>query len=419
MDKEELVILGQGSYGCVYKPNFECSKKGLGSPDFLSKIQKSDKTMRNEIEIGKKLPKSIRFSGIIETCPITVGKIGKEGVEKCKMLQKKQKSHLVSNKIKYAGKETISDYLQRVITKEKNEKKQSENYIKEVINGHLYLLESLVLLNTSNVLHLDIKYNNIMVNDKRPVIIDYGLSFAKDELNIDKYRLRSPQRPFGIAVDYYIPWCFEVIMLSHIARNLSIPDKKGNIKILIDKEKERQTIIDRDERIINVILNRYIENNTVLKMSIFTENERAEYKEKLRNWVKEVKGKSWRDIWNKTIASSNTWDNYGLAVMFLMELDISGLLQISKSESDGFLSKYIKELKTTILSPPNERKLPEETKTILTAIFSRIKKQDHKERVEKFSLLLKDNGNRKKMSEARTIAQTNGIIKKELIRKNA
>ena len=46
MDKEELVILGQGSYGCVYKPNFECSKKGLGSPDFLSKIQKSDKTMR-------------------------------------------------------------------------------------------------------------------------------------------------------------------------------------------------------------------------------------------------------------------------------------------------------------------------------------------------------------------------------------
>ena len=154
-------------------------------------------------------------------------------------------------------------------------------------------------------------------------------------------------------------------------------------------------------------------------MSIFTENERAEYKEKLRNWIKEVKGKSWRDIWNKTIASSNTWDNYGLAVMFLMELDISGLLQISKSESDGFLSKYIKELKTTILSPPNERKLPEETKTILTAIFSRIKKQDHKERVEKFSLLLKDNGNRKKMSEARTIAQTNGIIKKELIRKNA
>lgn len=418
-EKDDLQIIGQGTYGCVFRPNIECSKKNLGDPSFLSKIQKSDKTMRNEIEIGKRLPKSIRFAGIVETCPITVGKIGKEGVEKCKMLQKNKKMHLVSNKIKYAGKETISEYLENIIKTDKNTEKNSEKYIKEVINTHLYLLESLVVLNTSNVLHLDMKYNNIMMREKRPVIIDYGLSFAKDLLNIDKYKLKKSKNPFGIAVNYYIPWCFEVILLSHVSRNLSITDKDGNIKLLIDEEKERKNLDEKEKTTLTVILNRYIEENTVLKMSIFTSDERTKYKEKMKKWIEELKTKSWREIWNTLISTSNTWDNYGLSVMYLMELDISGLLQLSKSETEGFLKNYVKELKVTILSTPNERKLPENTKTVLSKIFSRIKKTDHKERVAQFSLLLKDNGNRKKMSEARTIAETDGIIKKELLRKNA
>jgi len=417
--KEDLQIIGQGSYGCVFRPNIECSKKKLGHPSFLSKIQKSDKTMHNEIEIGKKLPKSTRFSGIIETCPITVGKIGKGGVEKCKMLQTDKKMNLVSNKIKYAGKESISEYLQDIIKTDKNTEKRSEMYIKEVINTHLYLLQSLVVLNTSNVLHLDIKYNNIMIREKRPVIIDYGLSFAKDLLNIDKYKTKKSKNPFGIAVDYYIPWCFEIILLSHVSRNLSISDKDGNIKLLIDEEKERKPLDEKEKTTLRIILNRYIENNTVLKMSIFSEEDRAVYKEKMVKWVEELKTKSWREIWNTLISTSNTWDNYGLSVMYLMELDISGLVQLSKSESDGFLKNYVKELKTTILSIPNERKIPEDTNKVLSKIFSRIKKTDHKERVAQFSLLLKDNGNRKKISEARTIAETNGIIKKELIRKKA
>ena len=48
--KEEgnIHIIGQGTYGCVYSPNIECETQKLGSKKFLSKIQRKDKTSKNE-----------------------------------------------------------------------------------------------------------------------------------------------------------------------------------------------------------------------------------------------------------------------------------------------------------------------------------------------------------------------------------
>lgn len=421
MDKKEtdLQLIGQGSYGCVFRPNIECKKKHLGTPDFLSKIQNKDKVSQNEVEISKKLPKSPRFAGIMETCPVTVGKIGRNGIEKCKMLQKQSKLSLISNKVRYAGKETISDYLQNIMD-EKNEKKQSEQYIKKVINGHLYLLRSILVLNASNVLHLDIKYNNIMMREESPVIIDFGLSYDKAYLNMDKYKARKSTKPFGIAVDYYIPWCFEIILLSHVARYISVTDKNNDIKLLVDEERERQPLIEKEEKIIEGILNKYIDEHTVLKMSIFTAQEKNAFKENMLIWTRSFAGKSWRDVWNMITKSANSWDNYSLSVMYLMELEISGLLQISGT--DNFLTAYIKELKRTILSVPKDRSFPENTSQTLTQLFSKIKKSEHKEKAEELTKLLKEEGNREKMRKARTVRELNNIqktyfLKKQLVKK--
>ena len=416
MDKKEkdLQLIGQGSYGCVFRPNIECKKKKLGTPDFLSKIQNKDKVSQNEVEISKKLPKSPRFAGIMETCPITVGKIGRDGIEKCKMLQKQSKLSLISNKVRYAGKETISDYLQNIMD-ETNEKKQSEQYIKKVINGHLYLLRSILVLNASNVLHLDIKYNNIMMREESPVIIDFGLSYDKAYLNMDKYKARKSTKPFGIAVDYYIPWCFEIILLSHVARYISVTDKNNDIKLLVDEERERQPLIDHEVKIIEGILNKYIDEHTVLKMSIFTAQEKNAFKENMQIWTRSFTGKSWREVWNTITKSANSWDNYRLSVLYLMELEISGLLQISGT--DNFLTAYIKELKRTILSVPNDRSFPENTSQTLTQLFSKIKKSEHKEKVEALSTLLKEKGNREKMKKTRTVRELDSIQKTDFLKK--
>ena len=240
--EKDLQLIGQGSHGCVFRPNIDCKSKQDGTSGFLSKIQNNDKVSQNEIEISKKIPNSARFAGIIKSCPITVGEIGKTGIKKCKMLQEDAKLNLISNIVRFAGKETISNYLQQLITTKGPENIRSEIYIKKVINSHLYLLQSLVLLHKSNILHLDIKYNNIMMREGKPVIIDYGLSFDKEYMNIDKYRTRTPLIPFGIAVNYYIPWCFEIILLSHISRYLMVTNSNNITKFLIDEEKERKPI---------------------------------------------------------------------------------------------------------------------------------------------------------------------------------
>ena len=62
MNQNNIQIIGQGTYGCVYRPNIDCQTKKIDSKQFLSKIQRKDKTSKNEIVIGKKiisLPKNI------------------------------------------------------------------------------------------------------------------------------------------------------------------------------------------------------------------------------------------------------------------------------------------------------------------------------------------------------------------------
>ena len=324
--EEKIQVIAQGTYGCMFRPNKECKTQKIGSPDFVSKVQKVDNVSQNEIEIGKKLPNTERFAGILETCRVTVGEIGENGIQKCKMLKKDDKLNLTSSKVRYVGKKTISIFLQELLV----EKNKPDKYITELINGHLYLLQSLIKLNTAGVLHLDIKYNNIIMKEEEetPVIIDFGLSYDKTYLPIDKYRTRKSLKPFGIAVDYYIPWCFEIILLSHVSRYISVSDKNNNIKILIDSEKERKPINDKEFNILQELVSKYIDEHTILKMRIFTSEEKEAFKTKMMKWISGFKLKSWRDVWNIIIKSENSWDNYGLSVMYLMELDISRLLKV-------------------------------------------------------------------------------------------
>ena len=121
-DKKDLYIMGQGTYGCVYRPNIDCQTKKIDSKQFLSKIQRKDKTSKNEIVIGKKiisLPKNIysnRFAPILESCPIEIGKMEEQQFSTCKMIvqgkEKIKKTGLLSNKIQYVGEQTLGDYLE-------------------------------------------------------------------------------------------------------------------------------------------------------------------------------------------------------------------------------------------------------------------------------------------------------------------
>ena len=51
-------LLSEGGYGCVFFPSINCNGSSMKTKKYVSKIQKYDKSAKNEIKIGKKTEKS-------------------------------------------------------------------------------------------------------------------------------------------------------------------------------------------------------------------------------------------------------------------------------------------------------------------------------------------------------------------------
>ena len=398
-EEKDIHIIGQGTYGCVYRPNIDCTTYEIGSQDYLSKIQRKDKTSKNEIKLGKKITSSLdktiyssRFAPILESCPVNIGKMEQERFSTCKMIvQGKnniQKTGLISNKLNYVGKDTLGSYLESELMYNHKTKKNAMVYCKKIAETHLYLLKSVEILNNIGILHLDLKHNNIMFDNVRgvPIIIDFGLSYDAKHLDIPTY-IKEESKPFGICVPFYIPWTIETILLSYLAQELQGKGSHINeekLKMPFDKLNMFKELCDQ-----------YVKKHGLLQSKkLFKEEEKVEYNKMLHSWVESWKGKTWRDVWVILSNSNKTWDNYSLCALYLIEMQISGLLQISnihEDEHNSFLKKYVLVLKKEMLAKPSERSLPEITRKELHSIFSQANKTEYKNTMQKFKILLSEN----------------------------
>jgi hypothetical protein len=407
----ELKVLAQGTYGCAVVPHRECGTQEQVREGFISKIQKNDKTTENEIEIGKKLAQyTDRFAPIIESCPLTSGKIQQDILKKCDKLDK-TKEAMITCKIRYVGKETLDTFLHKIISMKSKDK--SKNYLQQIINKHIFLLESLVVLIQEKVLHLDLKSNNIMIDDttKKPIIIDFGISYDGNKLQIEEYKKTT--EPFGIIIDYYTPWCFEIILLTHISRHLI--GKKNGKSLIIDPEKEKLEItVDEIAKLKSEIVGNFIKKNTILQMSIFTKAEKQEYILRLQNMINGFEGKNWTQIWNLIIATKDTWDNYALSVLILSELEISGLIQISKHHQNNSFNEYIQVLKDIFLGKKSTSK---ETIIKIKNIFKKVAKKGYTEVAGKLEHVFTDEKILSTMGAKRNATTDITIIEKDMLTK--
>lgn len=396
-----IQIIGQGTYGCVYRPNIQCRTQNIGSKQYLSKLQRKDKTSTNEIKLGKIIREKLhirgdddRFAPILESCPVNIGKLEEDKLSSCKMVvqgkDKIKKTGLVSNKLFYVGKQTLGDFLESKLLKSK---KNKTYYFKKVVNSQLYLLKSLEILNKINIVHMDLKHNNIMYHEKRkkPVIIDFGLSFHGNLFDINKY-ISEGNTPFGIAVPFYIPWPIETILLSHLAKDLSTNEKHVQEEKLTTQFNE----ITKYEEIGKT----YIKKHGLLQSDkICSAKEREIFSKKTLSWIQSWKGKTWRDLWIQLSSSHKTWDNYSVCVMYLIEMQMSGLQEVTNDNTNHFVKKYVEVLKTVMLSSYNERDLPEVTRKKLTTLFQNIPKTEYEQTMKEHMKIVEKN--HKKIEEHR------------------
>jgi serine/threonine protein kinase len=361
--QDHIKIISQGAYGCVFKnvdENLKIQKQQQKKEEYIIKIQKKEETSENETLIGKKIMniKNYKnyFAPILETENIQISSLDDEELDQCDIIHKNKdpKAEYESEKIKYIGKDTLIKYYMELLSKNK--------FINIFIENHIILLEALEKLESAEIIHYDLKENNIMIqdSDKRPIIIDFGLSIDATK-PMESY--------FYSYYTKYGPWCIDIVFLSYMVNELG-------------KDWQTQLITTNN---IKQILDEFFKNNPI-NTKLLIEDERNKWKSKLENYFNVFINKPWKILYDELVKYCFTWDNYSITVMYLFMIYELELIQYSYST---FLNDYINLLKTNIISIPNERTTPGIFKNKILKIFNsiqRIKVKDLKKvLVEQYS----------------------------------
>jgi len=338
-------LINQGAYGCIVKPQIECDENEYDSKKYVSKIQEVSFELEKEIKIGEEIQKIENyfnnFAPILKSCNVSLNEIPYDIVNNCKIMknslgEKDETKTYVSNKIRYVGKYDLEKIIKMT---------ESNKQLPTLLDNHLYLLKSIEKLLTNNIIHFDLKPNNIIYDEIQgvPIIIDYGLSF--NIKNIMDNQEESYYEKYLLTDEYYIFWCIEIIMISQIIYDY----KDGNVT------KEN----------LDAILQKIQSDKYYLK--ILSTQDREIFKTKYTEYFSKYIDQPWKNMMNDLLKEDNykTWDNYSLCVSLLFVLNNNESLKYNAPE-------YIKLIKEIVLSMPGERIGIEETRTRLLEIVHNI-----------------------------------------------
>jgi len=349
----ESQLIGQGTYGCVYKPNVPCLNENQtnkpGKQIYISKIQKTTASTDREEAFGKIIKEKIKryntmFSPILSSCPVNIGAISKSELEKCEVFTKHaerdtemetmiSKIEYKSYKMKYAGKDSLGKYFLSLLHK------TPKKIIKRIFETHIYLLKSLdkLIKLDKPIIHYDLKDNNIIYNEDLdvPIIIDFGLSF---ELTPEKkYEHAIAYEQYFYFYETYPPWCIEMVLLSYIVQKI-VDQQQQDITSKI----EEPNIVE-----LKTICTNFITENDIFKYCIAPEESEI-MKQGLHQFVSSYLGKSWETMFQDLQKSYATWDHYSIAVIFLLYFK-----DMFTNITSPIITDYKSVLKTIILSVPS------------------------------------------------------------------
>jgi serine/threonine protein kinase len=292
--QNKIKLLSRGTYGCIFKPALTC-KGGIDQENFITKIQKQTTLSNRELAISEKIKKikdyNQYFAPILKTCTVSVANISGDEIKKCDFMTNNKQ--IISNKLRYVGKNTLEEYIIQLL------RTRPALYIETVYDSFFYLLNSIRVLFASNIVHFDMKENNIMYDERQnnPIIIDFGISFDTNML-----QNHLPEVFYTEGFDYP-PWCFEIAMCSYIVNS----NKKLEDKINIEKMKEKVLF--------------FIKSNSIFEL--MTETEKTEYITKLNHYIENHCKLTYKEFIHELCKTADSWDIYALAVTYIKILYIT------------------------------------------------------------------------------------------------
>ena len=214
-------LLNQGGYGCVYFPAKTCHQK-IEPNDFVTKVQMKEE---KEERMGKLITNIADFGSffapVIETCPVIAinPELKDRHGKKCNIIKKAndQKKELVMMRIPYIPNGDFKKYIK-------------ESGITEILSCYRHLLLSIEHLININIIHYDLKEDNILFNRRlnNPIIIDFGLSFQRTD--VPPSNLKELKKYFYVYEPTYSLWPLDVHLLCLIADDYSNPVTNDKIE---------------------------------------------------------------------------------------------------------------------------------------------------------------------------------------------
>jgi serine/threonine protein kinase len=289
-----------------------------------------------------------------------------EEAKKCEFLKNAEEfldKPYESNRIRYVGKKTLGDYF----TQESANISQIETYFRKMINAHQTVLTGVMKLNNENIMHFDMKENNIMCRNKsgRPIIIDYGLSVDTTNITSTDFDVREV---FFSYTDTYPSWCLDITMITYMVNNSKNADiKQSNMNAWRDEKASAEDAMK--------VISGYVEKNQGI-IDVLTKEEQEKYKVAMNAYYTPlVEGgmmnvPTWGSVYDEIIKSHKSWDNYGTAIMFLCLLSDLNLKKMV--EKIPFMKEYTDIMKEVVLAVPDKRPNAEETLTKMRTTLSNI-----------------------------------------------
>ena len=283
-------LLSQGGFGCVYYPGIQCSGEVDNDKKVVTKLQRKDFNANNEIVVGL-LISSIKhyenyFIPVIKSCDIDLRRLDSKTIGDCQVVK-------TSNNLDYLL--MTLDYVKNISLEESivtsNSKEVKRRSFSKLMSMYKYLMSALDLLLLKNIIHFDLKVENLLFGIKTgtPLIIDFGISIPKDNLNKDNFK-----RFFYAYVPEYYIWPLEVHVINYLVHKTP-----GNLS-------------DAD---ITTISTDFCKTNAGLQF--FSENLRRKYLLSCIYQLKKYIGKDRASVIETLLSYYYTWDSYSLGIMFI------------------------------------------------------------------------------------------------------
>lgn len=174
----EYKLLGQGTYGCVYKPSFPCDPDIASYKNKLSKLMLTKDALK-EIEEYTLIERADRntkyYTGNPIYCKIKKTPQVERAIKKCNLTRKKTIGQVINEHSLLVigdGGDDLEKWVKKVV-KSKNAQQEITDFWKEMKR----LFDGLILFKKYNLVHHDLKPQNIVFkkDTKRANFIDFGL----------------------------------------------------------------------------------------------------------------------------------------------------------------------------------------------------------------------------------------------------